>query len=400
MTPETRWAAWLLLGCAGIGPACAGGARHDDQQDPTARVGIDLTTGGESINSVHMVVSGPTPIVRDINTASAHSTISAFTGALLPGAYVVTMTATALSGDSCTGGASFTVVAGVTASVTVPITCGTQVTAQQRGNATLDAPVTNAQNCPFLTSVVVAPLKTDVNGLIDVVATVNGAGVVTWTSDIDGTFDAGQYACVSAGPKLLTVSVRLPGTTCLDTLSTQVFCQGFGDVETCPSPFCPVGSGGSSGSGGSGSVDASAVCTPPQQQVDPAACQVCETAQGCDPAANCALLTSAADRDACQAVLGCARRTSCTVNSVVDCYCGLGVDVVTCKANIANATGLCKNEIIAGNPTGTSSSDIVDTLTDVTRPAGNALNLVQCDYSFCGDPALGLGNGECVPYCR
>jgi hypothetical protein len=131
---------------------------------------------------------------------------------------------------------------------------------------------------------------------------------------------------------------------------------------------------------------------------DPVKCAACE-APNCDAEAHCSSFTSQSDRDRCNAVLECARRTGCLLNTSVDCYCGVGVDVVTCRGSAANATGACKAEITAGMPSGASAAQIVSSLTDVKVPAGNALNLVQCDVSYCGERQF-RGKNECIPYCK
>jgi hypothetical protein len=98
-------------------------------------------------------------------------------------------------------------------------------------------------------------------------------------------------------------------------------------------------------------------------------------------------------------VLNCARRTGCFQTDSTDCYCGAGTDLTACKADPANAVGACKGAITAGNPPGATSAQIVAALADVTVPAGNAMNLIQCDYSYCGDPSIG-GASQCAPFCN
>jgi hypothetical protein len=133
--------------------------------------------------------------------------------------------------------------------------------------------------------------------------------------------------------------------------------------------------------------------------VDPARCATCE-ANNCLPTVKrCSAFSERHDRDLCNAVLECARQTNCAGSSPVDCYCGPGIDVLSCRGSADKAKGLCKDVIVAGMPKGASSGQIVSTLTNPDLPAGNALDLVQCDLASCGEPKAG-GHGECKPYCK
>jgi hypothetical protein len=118
---------------------------------------------------------------------------------------------------------------------------------------------------------------------------------------------------------------------------------------------------------------------------------------GCNPLA-CDAFSTVEDKDICHAVLACVRRSSCIKNSSVDCYCGIGVDIVSCREDTENAQGDCKDLLSAALPAGASAATIVNELNDPKLPSGAAMILASCDHDFCGSPLNG-GNNECSPYC-
>lgn len=131
----------------------------------------------------------------------------------------------------------------------------------------------------------------------------------------------------------------------------------------------------------------------------PEKCRACQAAN-CDPpvAKGCEGLASEADRASCEKVLTCVRSTNCIERGAVACYCGT-VDIVSCKADAANAKGACKAEITAAYPANSTAAYIIDNSTKTDAPGPLALAIGQCDFAFCGPPAWG-GHSECVPYCK
>jgi hypothetical protein len=424
-------------GCAFIAPACSNEGQvtssGSNKSTNTGSVDMALTTGGETINSVHMVIS-PTgtqtqpTITRDIPVGSPHATISAFAGALLAGNYQVTMTATATSGDGCSGSAPFTITAGTNIGVTVPVVCNQNPTATSsgRGSGTINGNVTTQNSCPFLTEMVVDPLQTDVGSVINVSATANTTTgtAFAWSTTGGGTFAAPtsaatQFNCTSAGTFTVSVTLTQPGTSCTESLSTQVTCvSASGSTDAgAPSAGGATGAGGATSAGGAvstggatgagGSVATNA-CTgsPTGSTVSEPACGNCE-ANNCphDPVLQpaCSDFANPADQASCQAALDCVRNTNCIAFGNVACFCGSDLDIVSCKNNpVGGATGAhgaCITQIQAAFPSGSSPAAIVNSIGDVTIPGGAALNLAQCDHDFCGDPGLGGGN-ECIPYCK
>ncbi|HVW26071.1 MAG TPA: hypothetical protein VHC69_11930 [Polyangiaceae bacterium] len=133
-------------------------------------------------------------------------------------------------------------------------------------------------------------------------------------------------------------------------------------------------------------------------------CAACEArpnkcprdATGCDKGAcsvqpACDDYPTAAQKTACQNVRRCVRQSNCLANGVTSCYCG-DTDLNGCTANLAGAVGPCKEVIVAGFASGTTSAQLLARLTDVSQPAGGAMALAQCDHDVCA--------ADCIPYCQ
>jgi cysteine-rich repeat protein len=137
---------------------------------------------------------------------------------------------------------------------------------------------------------------------------------------------------------------------------------------------------------------------------DNTACEGC-LANNCpfDPTSQprCSDFSDQKSRDACYSTYACLVRTECYLgeSGSLECYCG-STDIVACKDG--NGTGACRKEIdaaFAKAPAGlpvVDSNAIVNSFSDVSIPAGAALNLLQCAHDYCGDPKFG-GNWECSP---
>jgi hypothetical protein len=158
--------------------------------------------------------------------------------------------------------------------------------------------------------------------------------------------------------------------------------------------------GGATATGGAvGTGGAENICTPPDVPTDLVKCETCETNQACE--GGCQGFTGA-DQAACKALLDCMRNTGCgELTGVLECYCGPGVDVGSCRTEAFPRTGWCINEVIAAFPAGTSANLIVNGSADPTIPGGAAMTLIQCDYSYCSYPDFGQGaDFDCMPFCK
>lgn|SRR6266540_2995462 len=149
-----------------------------------------------------------------------------------------------------------------------------------------------------------------------------------------------------------------------------------------------VDDAGADAAGDAGSPDA----TEPDAGSDSATtitdpnCDTCELDQCPEFRSGCDAFTGP-DHDLCTAVIACARRTSCHQNNTLDCYCGTA-DATQCLST-SGANGACKAEIEAGQKT-TDPTAIQNQYTDITFPAGAAMQLMLCDNAVC--------NTECIPY--
>lgn len=128
-------------------------------------------------------------------------------------------------------------------------------------------------------------------------------------------------------------------------------------------------------------------------------CAACE-ASNCEPpvAKGCDGLPTEAEQASCRGVLTCLRSTNCIQKGAIACYCG-EVDIVSCKADAANARGACKAEITAAYPANSPAAYIIDNSVKTEAAGPLALAIGQCDFAYCGPPAWG-GHSECVPYCK
>jgi hypothetical protein len=117
-------------------------------------------------------------------------------------------------------------------------------------------------------------------------------------------------------------------------------------------------------------------------------CDTCELEQCPEFRTGCDTFTGT-DRDLCLAVIACVRLSSCHQNNTLDCYCGTA-DAAQCLSTSGTiANGACKAEIEAGQKT-TDPVAIQNQYTDVTFPAGAAMQLMLCDNAVC--------SAECIPY--
>ena len=450
-----------LAGCVAAGPACSsGGSSGNPESSQTGDKGkfdLNLVVNGETIDVVRMTLSSsalPSSIVKDINTSKVTGSVKAFAGLLPVGDYSVSFSATTSAGKACTGsGGPFPVTAGGTAQVSVSIVCGGTAAAPARGNANITASVSAAVQCPYLTEVIIAPTELEAGGVIDLSAKLSDlTGTFSWSaSPATGTFG-------SASSPITTFTAGAAGSYTLTAALDQAGCTT--DSVSTPVVFSPVsGGGGGGGAGGStggtntggvntggtntggtntggvlpvtggvpntggvqntGGTGTGGVVTPstvycgftqatppisPKTDVpgNAANCGTCEqnncdapVAPGCDSFA-----AGSPEKAACLDVLACVRTSNCQeTGGALNCFCGPGVDIVACKANLTNPIGVCKAAIIAGYPSGSSAAFIVDNSTRVDIPGAAALALAQCDFAFCGPPALG-GGSECVPYCQ
>jgi len=243
-------------------------------------------SNGVNVNSVDYKISGGVPplgapILGSVDVSDPGATLSFFVGGIPTGTgYVMDLTAKSSDGKTtCGGSATFGVEAGKTTLVSVQLQCRADVVI---GNVAVNG---TTNNCPFVTSQVVAPQASSVGGKISVSATasdLDATDVLTfaWTG---GTFDAAstaatKFTCTSGGVKTLTVSIS--DSKCTTTASVDVNCValscGNGTLEPALGEQCEppgvVTAGVSCNSScqiipvcGNGQVEAGEGCDPPNQ---------------------------------------------------------------------------------------------------------------------------------------
>ncbi len=212
----------------------------------TGEVGLNLTIApGVDINAVTFTVSGNgiTPITNTIPVASLGSTVSAAIQGLPAGSgYSVTLSAVSVDGKTnCAGSATFSVVAGQTTSVSIPLDCRGPVTT---GGATIGGVV---NNCPTIGNVVVFPLQVKAGDSISVSSSAtdkDGGNMLTtaWTATAGSFLSASSpstsYKCEVGGPQTLTVTVTDGNPNCNDTTKVTVNCLPGG---TCGNKIIELG---------------------------------------------------------------------------------------------------------------------------------------------------------------
>ena len=440
--------ALVLAACAAAAPACSSTGESDsstatrgaDDEAMTGTVGFNLVINGETINAVQLTVSGPllpAPINKTINTSSSQATVSAFVGALPAGTgYQAVLAATTASGAPCNGSAAFDVLAGQTVGVSIQLLCDNQADPTPRGNAIINGEVITEAACPVLTEVIVAPLQTELNGLIDVSAKSSIPGTFAWTSS-GGSFAnpaaaITTYNCSSAGTQTVTITVTgvlPPGTVgdCEDSITTEVNCVPIGPFcgdgtlnqpsEECEPPGtatcnaqcqtiscgdgvvetgeeCDPPAAGTCTSTcqsivcGDGVVDAPETCEPPGTASCDANCQA--IVDNCTPCLNASCAGPLADEAArctgttCDAYQACVESSNCADVDVRTCYCG-SVAFTQCFdvfASPSTPQGPCKAQI--ETLTGLTSPLQIGTLYfDASTPLGATNQLLLCTNNNC-----------------
>jgi hypothetical protein len=199
--------------------------------------------------------------------ADNDTTPSMFVGALPEGeGYTATVSATA-EGTTCTPGSStFEIEANLTTDVTVQLECAGAGSARPpRGNAVINGEITvvPGETCPYLTSVVISPVQTTVDGVIDISATTSLAGTdVVWASD-GGTFNAAEteFTCTVAGEHTITATIPATDTCSADVITATINCIG--------DPVC-----------GNGAVETGEECDPPAAGTCDSECQLIDSGTG------------------------------------------------------------------------------------------------------------------------
>lgn len=215
MTRHVRSIALPLLACAALASlACSEQKAKPENNLGAVSLKIRLSDGVE-IDTIRYSITGTgfAPIEGNIPVSAPGSTVSAFIEAIPAGVgHALELAAVSRDlGTVCLGEATFDVAAGRTTFLSLVMNCHADSAA---GSLEVSATL---NNCPQLTSIVVAPLSVAVGSEIPVAAAgadLDPADTLTfaWTASGGGSFAAPAQAstaftCATAGDHVLTVTV-------------------------------------------------------------------------------------------------------------------------------------------------------------------------------------------------
>lgn len=212
---NTRAPATLLLVAPLLGFAClaCSGGDADGSVVPGEVGKLDLAvqlSPGTKLGQARYEITGPRGFSKsgalDVRSSK---TLSATIGGLPAGSgYSVTLTATATDGSTtCSGSATFDVVAGRVTSVTVHLSCGAS---SGSGSAALDG-VTNV--CPVIDGISALPAE---------IVTGNPAALTALAHDSDAAPAALSYRWSAPSGTLSSATSRTPSFTCTGTGTVPV----------------------------------------------------------------------------------------------------------------------------------------------------------------------------------
>lgn len=231
----------LAIGLCGLASLTGCVDQGDESDSPSSAseeslgsVGLALQlASGTTINSASYAITGPNAFTKtgtiDLKSATK---LTATIGGLPAGTgYTVTITANSgEGGTSCSGSASFAIVAHQIANVTVQITC--------KEPARTGSVLVNGQLnlCPTIDGININPAEVQVGGTIAISALAHDTDAAPaaltygWTAS-GGTLSSSSVAsptftCTAPGTVTLKLSVSDgdPTAACADTLSAQVTC--------------------------------------------------------------------------------------------------------------------------------------------------------------------------------
>jgi hypothetical protein len=217
----------LAAGCL------SGGGGSSAGKQAGGSVQIALVAGGATINTVNYTITGPSSFSQSGSIDVSHSsTISAILGPFAAGGpYAITLTGASTDGsETCAGSGTFNIVAGQTASVSVPLTCHQ---APRTGSISVNGTV---NVCPQIDSLDATPTEVLVGGSVSLAAATHDADNgpsplgARWTSTsgvfTDATSLDTRFSCTAAGTATLTLTVSDGDTStgCPATNSITVTC--------------------------------------------------------------------------------------------------------------------------------------------------------------------------------
>ena len=185
-------------------------------QEETGQVGMNLTLpGGETVNSVSYTVTGPNGYTQSNSVLVQNSiTISFVVGGIPAGSnYSITVSGTSADGTvTCSGSATFSVVARTTTTVTDALQCN--LTVSEAGAVSINAP-TYACASTFQGAISASPSETTIGGSVTLQATAaapNASALTYSWSAPSGAFSAPSsastnFTCTTQGQVTVTLTV-------------------------------------------------------------------------------------------------------------------------------------------------------------------------------------------------
>ena len=196
--------------------------------------------GGGSISTVTYSITGPMAFSKSGSIdVSASSTISSTIGGLPAGSgFSISLSANATTpSQTCSGSATFSVVAHQTAAVTVPVECRE---APKTGGVLVNGIV---NICPQIDGITATPSEVFVGGSVALVATAHdtdsapSALTYAWTASsgvlTDTAVAATRFTCTAPGTVTIGLSVSDGDSACADTSSVSVTCTALTASNTC-----------------------------------------------------------------------------------------------------------------------------------------------------------------------
>ena len=394
-----------LSGCSSSKDGKNIGGDHARGEYGGLGLGLELPDGSEVSTVTYTITRNGSEVETgtiEIGTDGRASKL--ITGLEAGDGYSVTLSAARGSDTPCTGSANFTVVADMTTTVDVVLSC------DDAGGDTGSVQINGTFNiCPRITAASFSPATQSVGGVIAITSAATdretpAAIAFAWTAT-DGTFSAPSasatnYTCATAGEKTLTLSVT-DGTgaaACTRSKTYTVTCTGSAPVEDAgvDSATPEVDSSTPEQDSSTPEQDSS---TPEQDSSTPVVDSGSSGPNACDEciAANCSLyqgeidVVSLCSDSACQQVLDCVEMADCATSSgnIGDCFCGTAIDPGQCVLSTFEPTGACR-EIIATNlgleNTPANRLEITARYVNPEYATGRAMQYYSCELDNCNAP--------------
>ncbi len=225
-----------LVGCGSEGDGAKGSSPTGEASAGALSFALQLADG-RSVQSASYTITGPNGFSKagsiDVSNATK---LSALIGGLPAGTgYTISVSASSTdSSDNCAGSATFSVQAGQTVPVTIPVTCH-----ETRGTGSVM--VSGVLNlCPLIDGIAANPAEVQVGSTIALTAAAHDSDAgpsalgYAWTASAgtlsNATAQNPTFTCTAPGTATLSVTVSDgdPAASCADTRSAQVTCTAAG----------------------------------------------------------------------------------------------------------------------------------------------------------------------------